>query len=86
MLSYTLTGLEVGFQMPNYTVLENTPGYATVVVETRSGPGVTGQIETDVEVRVSTADFNPPEAVGEYVAGIALVGSVSHIVFLCSIC
>ena len=41
--------------------MENTPGYVTVAVETRLG-----QIGTDVEVRMSTTNFNPTEAVGEY--------------------
>ena len=41
--------------------MENTPGIVTVAVETRSG-----QIGTDVEVRTSTTNFNPTEAIGDY--------------------
>ena len=60
LLIHPLTVLEIGFQMATYAVMENTPGNVTVAVEIRSG-----QIGTDVQIRVSTADFNPTEAVGE---------------------
>ena len=86
MQFYTLTVLSVGFQLPSYTVMENTPGFARVVIETRSGPppGVTGEIGTDITLRVSTADFSSPEAVGEYIVGIVLFDSGSEIIFLYS--
>ena len=86
MQFYTLTALSVGFQLPLYPVMENTPGFATVVTETRSGPppGVTGEVGIDITLRVSTADFFSPEAVGEYVVGIVLFDSGSEIIFLYS--
>ena len=65
-------GLSLGFRdYASYSVLEG-DGFVTVFVETRDGPGVTGQLDTDVEVRVTTADFSPLEAVGVRVVYNAL--------------